>query len=124
MTPEAKVKKKIHAALDAVGAYHVNYIGGLAGNNGTPDILGCHKGRFFGIEAKAGDNKPTELQMHSLKRIAESGGLALVINETNILYLIACMDNITEAESNYEQFRTKRKPRDEHEEPRLLKRSK
>jgi len=121
MTPEAKVKKKINAALDAVGAYHVNYIGGLAGNNGTPDIIGCHRGRFFGIEAKAGTNKPTDLQMKRLQQIADTGGLALVINETNILYLVGCMDNITKAESNYEQFRTNHRNTDDQPEPRLLR---
>ena len=84
MTPEAKVKLKIHAALKAQGAYAVNYIGGLHANNGTPDILACLAGRFIGIEAKAGNNKPTELQLVNLRRIEEAGGLALVINETNL----------------------------------------
>ena len=124
MTPEAAVKKKIHKVLDAVGAYHVNYIGGLAGNNGTPDILGCYQGRFFGIEAKAGTNKPTDLQMKRLQRIDETGGLALVVNETNITYLVGCMDDITKARSNYEQFRTNRRSTDNHPEPKLLRRSK
>ena len=89
MTPEAKVKAKIHAALKAQGAYAVNYIGGLHANNGTPDILACLDGRFIGIEAKAGSNKPTELQLHNLRRIEEAGGHALVINETNLELLNA-----------------------------------
>jgi hypothetical protein len=84
MTPEAKVKAKIHAALKAQGAYAVNYIGGLHANNGTPDILACLNGRFIGIEAKAGNNKPTDLQLVNLRRIEEAGGHALVINETNL----------------------------------------
>ena len=124
MTPESRVKKQINAALDAVGAYHVNYIGGLASNNGTPDILGCHNGRFFGIEAKAGTNKPTDLQMKRLQQIDEAEGLALVINETNIPYLVRCLDNITKARSNYEKFRTNHRNNDSIEEPKLLKRSK
>lgn len=57
-TPESKVKAKIHAALKAVDAYAVNYIGGQYANNGTPDILACLNGRFVGIEAKAGRGKP------------------------------------------------------------------
>jgi hypothetical protein len=39
---------------------------------------------FFGIECKAGKNKPTPLQEKNLKRIAETGGVALVINEDNM----------------------------------------
>jgi hypothetical protein len=89
VTPEAKVKAKIHAALKAQGAYAVNYIGGMHANNGTPDILACLDGRFIGIEAKAGNNKPTELQLHNLRRIEEAGGHALVINETNLELLNA-----------------------------------
>jgi len=89
MTPEAKVKAKIHAALNAQGAYAVNYIGGLHANNGTPDILACLNGRFIGIEAKAGNNKPTDLQIQNLRRIDEAGGHALVINETNLELLNA-----------------------------------
>ena len=99
--PEVAVKRQIHAALAAVGAFKVNYIGGTMGSNGTPDILACHKGRFIGIEAKAGKNKPTTLQIKSLRDIEAAGGLALVINETNIEYLKECLNDITQARSNF-----------------------
>ncbi len=102
-TKESLVKKKIHALLKAHGAYAVNYIGGISANNGTPDILACLNGRFIGIEAKAGKNKPTDLQTFNLKRIDEAGGLALVINEANLNQL----EFILEAEhprSNYQLF--------------------
>jgi len=100
VTPEAAVKAKIHAALKAQGAYAVNYIGGLHANNGTPDILACLDGRFIGIEAKAGGNKPTELQLHNLRRIDDAGGLALVINETNLELL----NDLRTTESNWRLF--------------------
>ena len=100
MTPEAKVKAKIHAALKAQGAYAVNYIGGLHANNGTPDILACLDGRFIGIEAKAGSNKPTDLQIVNLRKITEAGGLALVINETNLEIL----RDLRTTQSNYHLF--------------------
>jgi hypothetical protein len=100
VTPEAKVKAKIHAALKAQGAYAVNYIGGLHANNGTPDILACLDGRFIGIEAKAGSNKPTELQLVNLRKIHEAGGLALVINETNLELL----NDLRTTESNWRLF--------------------
>jgi hypothetical protein len=103
-TPESKVKAKIHALLKAHGAYHVNYIGGISANNGTPDILACLHGRFIGIEAKAGKNKPTDLQTLNLKRIDDAGGLALVINETNLNVLEVMLDDPIRARSNYELF--------------------
>lgn len=105
-TPEVKVKKAIHSALKGAGAYAVNYIGGNYASNGTPDILACLHGRFIGIEAKAGRNKPTALQIRSLRLIDDAGGLALVINETNLDFLHQCLGSIHEARSNYHLFAT------------------
>lgn len=106
-TPEAKVKARIHAALAAAGAYKVNYIGGQYANNGTPDILACLKGRFVAIEAKAGSNKPTALQIKALMEIEAAGGVALVINEDNMMHLVRCLENPhAEGLSNYRSFIT------------------
>jgi Holliday junction resolvase len=102
-TPESKVKTKIHAILKAHGAYAVNYIGGISANNGTPDILACLNGRFIAIEAKAGKNKPTDLQTLNLKRIDDAGGLALVINEANLNQLEFILE-AGHARSNYQLF--------------------
>lgn len=105
-TPEVKVKRLIAAALKGAGAYAVNYIGGNYANNGTPDILACLDGRFIGIEAKAGRNKPTALQIRSLALIDAAYGLALVINESNLDYLRECLADVHKAESNYRLFAT------------------
>lgn len=104
MTPEAKVKLKIHKALKDAGAYAVNYIGGQYATSGTPDILACLNGRFMGIEAKAGRGKPTDLQIRALRLIDEAGGLALLINENNLGYLQECLHDIANAKSNYGLF--------------------
>jgi len=45
---------------------------------GTPDIITCVGGRFVAIELKAECNLPTPLQLHHLRRVANSGGLAFV----------------------------------------------
>jgi Holliday junction resolvase len=54
------------------------------GTSGVPDIIGCYKGRMFAIECKAGNNRPTALQMKNLNAVAAAGGFAEVINEENI----------------------------------------
>lgn len=106
-TPEVKVKKQVHRVLGAARAYAVNYIGGQYANNGTPDILACMNGRFFGIEVKAGTNKPTALQIHALAAIEAAGGVALVINEDNMTHLVRCLENPhAEGLSNYRAFIT------------------
>ena len=87
MTPEAKVKKKIKETLNSMGAYFLQPIGTGYGSNGAPDIIACYKSLFIGIEAKAGNGKTTGLQELNLTRIRSNGGLALVINETNVSQL-------------------------------------
>jgi pantoate kinase len=91
-TPEVKVKKQIRKIIDAAGAYYAMPIGSGYGNAGVPDFLVCHKGRFIGIEAKAGSNKPTALQESHLENIRSNGGIALVINETNLNQLIEVLN--------------------------------
>jgi len=84
VTPEAKVKKKVVAILRQHGAYFFYPVTGGYGRSGVPDIIVCHKGRFIGIECKAGNNKPTPLQEQNLNAIQAAGGTSLVINEDNI----------------------------------------
>ena len=88
ITPESKVKKRVKEVLKNLGAYYVMPVTSGYGNSGAPDFLVCHKGRFIGIECKAGKGKTTALQDKNLDLIRQSGGLALVINEENVEQLI------------------------------------
>jgi len=83
MTPEKKVKNAVMKQLKALGAYSFCPVTGGYGASGAPDIVVCLNGKFFGIECKAGGNKPTPLQEKNLRDIAEAGGVALVIDESN-----------------------------------------
>jgi hypothetical protein len=84
MTPEAKVKKKVVEQLKQLRAYYFYPVTGGYGRSGVPDIIGCYEGLFFGIECKAGNNKPTPLQEKNLKEIRAAGGLDMVVNEDNM----------------------------------------
>ena len=84
MTPEAKVKKKVVAQLKEMGAYYFYPVTGGYGQSGVPDVVGCYKGTFFGIECKAGSNKPTPFQDKNLTDIRKQKGIAVVINEKNV----------------------------------------
>jgi len=87
-TPESKVKAKVRVILTDLGYYHFMPPANGFGRVGIPDIVGCRTdGRFFGIECKAGKGKTTALQDRELARIQEAGGIALVINEDNIIKL-------------------------------------
>ena len=96
-TPEKKVKTKVVAQLKTLGAYYFYPVTGGYGASGVPDIVGCYKGRFIGIECKANGNKPTALQQMNLDQIAAQGGIALVIDETNVNELKGMIENVLES---------------------------
>jgi hypothetical protein len=83
-TPESLVKKAIKKLLVSAKAYYAMPMGSGYGSTGVPDFLVCCNGRFIGIEAKAGKGKPTALQLSNLRQIVDAGGVALVVNESNI----------------------------------------
>jgi Holliday junction resolvase len=99
MTPEAKVKKAVKKLLDERKAYYFMPATGGYGRSGVPDIVGCHKGMFFGIECKAGDNEPTALQLRELDKIQIHDGYIAIVNEKNLLQVEVMLDCI-EAERN------------------------
>jgi uncharacterized protein (DUF488 family) len=84
MTPEGKVKEVVKKFLKEKGIYYIMPATGGYGSSGAPDIVVCHKGKFYGLEVKSGENKPTALQMDNLNRIEKNGGYAIVINESNV----------------------------------------
>ena len=85
MTPEAKVKRRVKEILATYGAYHFPPATGGYGKSGIPDIVGCYKGYFFAIECKAGKGKTTALQDMQLQAIRDAGGVAIVVNEHNLI---------------------------------------
>jgi Holliday junction resolvase len=93
-TPESKVKKQVKKILDDLGAYHFSPMMDGYGRSGVPDIIACYKGKFIGIECKAGDNKPTLLQLRNIEDIKRNQGLAIVVNEGNIESLLALVKEI------------------------------
>lgn len=85
MTPEQKVKRKVVKQLKDMGAYYFSPMTGGYGFSGVPDIVGCYKGLFFGIECKSdGSKKPTPLQQKNLEQILEQRGYAVLIHGDNI----------------------------------------
>lgn len=91
-TPESKVKASIVKLLKANDVYYFFPATGGFGRSGVPDIICCLRGKFVGIECKAGTNKPTELQLRELHKINKAGGLTYVINETNLDLIAKLMD--------------------------------
>ena len=88
-TPESKVKKQVVEVLKEVGAYYFYPVTGGYGRSGVPDVVACLRGRFIGIECKAGKGKTTALQDKNLHDIEDAGGVAWVVNEVNLPTFVA-----------------------------------
>jgi len=99
-TPEAKVKDAVKKILDANGVYYFMPAANGYGRAGIPDIVCCVNGYFLAIECKAGNGKTTALQDRELDAIAGAGGVAILINETNISSLPETLDYITKGHRN------------------------
>jgi hypothetical protein len=94
-TPEGKVKDKIKTLLKsyAPDVYYFMPAMGSFGKSGVPDIIACIGGRFVAIEVKADrcKNPPTALQEKNLAEIRTAGGVALVIDGSDMDFLITAL---------------------------------
>ena len=84
ITPEGKVKAAVRKLLVEFGIYYFSPSANGYGRAGIPDIICCFGGRFIAIECKAGKGTPTALKDRELAAIRTAGGMAVVVNETNI----------------------------------------
>jgi hypothetical protein len=91
-TPEKKVKDAVKKILNKHSAYYFSPVTGGFGTSGVPDLVACIKGKFIGIEAKAGKGKPTALQEKNLITIMNTGGIAVLVNEGGIETLELFLD--------------------------------
>jgi len=95
VTPERIVKSKVTKLLTERGAYWFYPVASGYGSAGIPDIVCCYRGRFVGIECKAGSGKTTALQENNLERIRQCSGFALVVREdlTEVIALLELIDS-------------------------------
>ncbi len=92
--PEGRVKDAIKKILATSGAYFfMPYQAGM-GRAGVADFSCCIRGKYVAIEAKAGKGATTALQERELQAVRDAGGVALVINETNLHKLKESLDGI------------------------------
>lgn len=80
--------------LKEVDAYYFYPVASGWMSSGVPDIVACYKGRFIGIECKAGKNTTSALQDKNIAQIKQCDGIALVINEDNLDLLKETLNGI------------------------------
>lgn len=79
MAQEKTFENKIKKWLEEHGCYHVKFFANSHTKKGVPDILSSVNGYFVGIEVKAQNGKPSELQFYNVRKIRESGGFAYIV---------------------------------------------
>ena len=79
MTPEGKVKEQVKKLLREYGAYyHMPVQNGMGAP--TLDFVGCYRGHYFAIEAKAPGKLPTRRQYDTMSDITWAGGQCFVVD--------------------------------------------
>lgn len=79
MAQEKTFENKIKKWLAANGCYYVKFFANGYTRRGVPDILASVNGFFVGVETKADNGRPTDLQYDNIREIRESGGYAWIV---------------------------------------------
>lgn len=79
MTAEKQFENKVKNYLELRGAWFVKFFANAYTQSGIPDVLACVNGYFVGIEVKAQNGKPSEIQMYNVRKINAAGGFAFVL---------------------------------------------
>lgn len=77
-TLESAFQTKVINYLKSIGAYVIKIHVSSYQLEGEPDIICCHKGKFYAFELKQG-SKLSDLQKIKLELIKQSGGVAMEI---------------------------------------------
>lgn len=79
MAAEKNFENKIKNFLKEEGCWEVKYFANAFTPSGIPDILACIGGYFVGIEVKAQNGTPSDLQLDNVAEINKAGGFAFVL---------------------------------------------
>ena len=79
MAQEKSFENRVKAFLKSEGCYFVKQFGNAFTKKGVPDLLVCCNGKFLGLEIKAENGKPSELQKYNIQAIEEAGGIGMIV---------------------------------------------
>lgn len=79
MASEKNFENKVKGFLKEQGCWCLKTWSNGVQRSGIPDLLICCQGYFVGVELKAPNGKPSELQLWNLRKIEESGGYGVLL---------------------------------------------
>lgn len=105
MAQEKTFENKVKKYLESKGAWFVKFFANSFTKAGIPDILACVNGYFVGIEVKAQNGKPSELQLYNVSKINEAGGFAMILYPSGFSEFKEFIDNLTHDTFNRDTFK-------------------
>lgn len=79
MAEEKNFENKIKKFLKDEGCYFLKTWSNGVQRSGIPDLLICCNGYFIGVEVKATNGTPSNLQLWNIEQIQKSNGLAFIL---------------------------------------------
>ena len=79
MGPEKSFENKVKQFIADEGGWYVKFFANKMTKSGIPDVLACINGYFVGVEIKAQNGKPSDLQIYHCEKIRKSGGFAFIL---------------------------------------------
>ena len=79
MAAEKNFENRVKKFLKDQGCWTLKTWGGGLQRSGIPDLLVCCHGHFVGVELKAPNGKPSELQLWNLVKIDDAGGFGWLL---------------------------------------------
>ena len=100
MTPEGRVKSRVRKLLARYQGMYTYWPVPTGFGRAAIDVFGCYRGRFFAIEVKAGNKKPTLRQTQELSNVERAMGETFVIaseDDPRLDRLEKWLDELTES---------------------------
>ena len=79
MAAEKSFENRLKRFLEDEGCWFVKFFANAYTKSGIPDLLVCCNGYFVGVEVKAPNGKPSELQKWNINKIYGSGGIGVIL---------------------------------------------
>lgn len=95
---EKTYENKIKRYLKSRGAWFVKFFANAYTPRGIPDILALVNGYFVGVEVKAANGEPSEMQLYHVKKIRDAGGFAFVLYPSKFDEFKKFVDGLTRDE--------------------------
>ena len=79
MAAEKNFENRLKKFLESESCWFVKFFANAYTKSGIPDLLVCCNGYFLGVEVKAPNGKPSELQKRNIQKINDSNGFGIVL---------------------------------------------